>query len=253
MAAEPKNSREGYALKVRVKFEKTGVMRFVGHLDLMRYFQKAMRRAEIPIRYSEGFSPHQIMSFGAPLSLGMSGLGEYMDIELEENAGISSKEACDRLNAVMCPGMHILSFLEIPPDSKPAMSVMAQADFFVDFLHPVPGEKIQRAIAKLLEKNTLPITKKQKKKTKRHGRTEMVLEEKTMDIRPFLYQLEERNRGIFMHISQGSLNNVKPVWVLELLKEEGLKEAIDAGYTLYRTDLYTEEGKTLDAYGWEIT
>ena len=56
-----------------------------------------------------------------------------------------------------------------------------------------------------------------------------------------------------MHISQGSINNVKPVWVLELLKEEGLKEAIDAGYTLYRTDLYTEEGKTLDAYGWEIT
>lgn len=61
-------------------------MRFIGHLDLMRYFQKAMRRADIPIKYSEGFSPHQIMSFGAPLSMGVSGLGEYMDIELKDGS-----------------------------------------------------------------------------------------------------------------------------------------------------------------------
>ena len=66
-----KNLVEVFALKIRVKFEKTGVVRFIGHLDIMRYFQKAMRRCAMPIKYSEGFSPHQIMSFGAPLSLGM--------------------------------------------------------------------------------------------------------------------------------------------------------------------------------------
>ena len=54
-------------MKVRIKFSKQGPMKFIGHLDVMRFFQKVMRRAEVNIRYSEGFSPHQIMSFAAPL------------------------------------------------------------------------------------------------------------------------------------------------------------------------------------------
>ena len=55
-------------MKIRIKFSKQGAMKFIGHLDTMRYFQKAMRRADVDIRYSEGFSPHQIMSF-APIPL----------------------------------------------------------------------------------------------------------------------------------------------------------------------------------------
>ena len=52
-------------MKIRIKFAKTGVMKFVGHLDVMRYFQKAIRRAELPIAYSEGFSPHMLLSASA--------------------------------------------------------------------------------------------------------------------------------------------------------------------------------------------
>ena len=69
-------------MKIRIKFRKYGVMRFVGHLDIMRYFQKAMRRAKIDICYSEGFSPHQIMSFASPLGVGITSDGEYLDIEV---------------------------------------------------------------------------------------------------------------------------------------------------------------------------
>ena len=59
-------------MKIRIKFRKYGTMKFIGHLDVMRYFQKAIRRAEVNIRYSEGFSPHQIMSFAAPLGVGIT-------------------------------------------------------------------------------------------------------------------------------------------------------------------------------------
>lgn len=59
-------------MKIRIKFSKQGAMKFIGHLDTMRYFQKAMRRADVDIRYSEGFSPHQIMSFAAPLGVGLT-------------------------------------------------------------------------------------------------------------------------------------------------------------------------------------
>ena len=61
-------------MKIRIKFQKQGTVRFIGHLDVMRYFQKVMRRAEVDIRYSEGFSPHQIMSFASPLSVGLSAM-----------------------------------------------------------------------------------------------------------------------------------------------------------------------------------
>ncbi|MDR1765887.1 MAG: TIGR03936 family radical SAM-associated protein, partial [Lachnospiraceae bacterium] len=71
-------------VKIRVVFSKTGAMKYVGHLDFMRFFQKAMGRARIPVRYSGGFSPHQIMSFVAPLSVGVEGLREYFDAEIQE-------------------------------------------------------------------------------------------------------------------------------------------------------------------------
>ena len=69
-------------MKIRIKFRKWGVMKFIGHLDVMRYFQKAIRRADLNIRYSGGFSPHQIMSFAAPLGVGITSRSEYVDIEL---------------------------------------------------------------------------------------------------------------------------------------------------------------------------
>ncbi len=72
---------EGFALNIRVKFRKYGPMKFIGHLDMMRYFQKAIRRAGIDIAYSGGYSPHQIMSFAAPLGVGATSGGEYFDIE----------------------------------------------------------------------------------------------------------------------------------------------------------------------------
>lgn len=67
-------------IKVRIKFSKHSSMIFIGHLDIMRYFQKAMRRADIDIAYSAGFNPHQIMSFAAPLGVGLYSNGEYLDI-----------------------------------------------------------------------------------------------------------------------------------------------------------------------------
>ena len=86
-------------------------MKFIGHLDIMRYFQKAIRRAEIPIAFTSGYSPHMIMSFANPLGVGLTSDGEYFDIELTES--IASKEAVRRLNEQMVDGMEIVSFVQI--------------------------------------------------------------------------------------------------------------------------------------------
>ena len=65
-------------MKARIKFRKYGVMKFIGHLDVMRYFQKAMRRADIPIAFTKGFSPHMIMSFANPLGVGLTSDGNIL-------------------------------------------------------------------------------------------------------------------------------------------------------------------------------
>ena len=107
-------------LKVRVKFAKEGAMKFIGHLDIMRYFQKAIRRAGIPIAFSGGFSPHMIMSFAAPLGVGVTSSGEYFDMELTEE--MSSAEMTKRLNDTMAEGMKVISVRQIPDGKASARS-----------------------------------------------------------------------------------------------------------------------------------
>ena len=106
-------------------------MKFIGHLDIMRYFQKVMRRAEVDIRYSEGFSPHQIMSFAAPLGVGLTSNGEYVDIEVLSTD--SSAAMIKRMNEVMVENTKILSYRRLEDASKNAMSIVAAADYTLRF------------------------------------------------------------------------------------------------------------------------
>ena len=118
-------------MKIRIKFSKTGCVKFMGHLDVMHYFQKAMRRAKVDIKYSEGYSPHQIMSFASPLSLGHTTSGDYFDIEVHSTG--TSDEMIKRLNDVMVEGFEVLSYRKLPDDSKAAMSLVAACDYEVSF------------------------------------------------------------------------------------------------------------------------
>ena len=119
-------------MKVRIKFTKTGHMKFVGHLDTMRYFQKAIRRAGLPVAFSGGYSPHMIMSFAAPLGVGTTSLGEYFDMELTET--IPTDEITARLNEVMVEGVHVISARQVEEGKAgKAMSLVAAADYFVQF------------------------------------------------------------------------------------------------------------------------
>lgn len=121
-------------MKARIKFKKYGAMKFVGHLDVMRYFQKVCRRANIDNEYSKGFSPHQIMSFAAPLGVGLTSDAEYLDVQL-----LSADEPqvmMDRMNAAVTEGFSIIGYqplLEAEQNQKTvtAMSLVGAADYLV--------------------------------------------------------------------------------------------------------------------------
>ena len=175
-------------MKIRIKFRKSGVMKFIGHLDIMRYFQKAMRRADIDICYSEGFSPHQIMSFAAPLGVGITSDGEYLDIEVHESK--STKEAMADLNATMVEGVEITGYVKLPDNAKTAMSLVAAADYKLFFKegYEVPFTKTEARQAihdYFITPSEVLITKQTKKS------------EKIMDLK----QQEPRRHRSFTSIS----------------------------------------------------
>ena len=102
----------------RIRFAKYGVVKFIGHLDVMRYFQKAVRRSGLPIKYSQGFNPHQLMVFAQPLGVGVTSDGEYMDIETEDNDfegnPLNAERVREILGGALTEGFEIVSIREVP-------------------------------------------------------------------------------------------------------------------------------------------
>ena len=124
---QPKKIR----FKYRIKYTKGPELRFVSHLDIMRVFQRAVKRAKLPIEYSHGFNPHQIMSFANPLSLGMTSIGEYCDVEF--TTGVDTKEIKDRLNAVMNDGIDIVNVTKMAQDAGNAMASISACEYEIYF------------------------------------------------------------------------------------------------------------------------
>lgn len=191
-------------MKVRIKFIKHGPVKFIGHLDIMRYFQKAIRRAEIDIKYSEGFSPHQVMSFAAPLGVGLTSNGEYMDIEV--NSMTDTKTMMDQLNAVMVEGISVTDCHVLDERAKNAMSLVAAADYTLTFREgkePADLEGFFQGLSEFMKQSEILITKKTKKG------------EKEVDIKAGIYELSVDGERIFMKVSSGSADNLKPELVME--------------------------------------
>ncbi len=176
---------------VRVVFAKTGRSRFISHLDLMRTMTRVMRRAQIPLWYTEGFNRHPYLTFAAPLPLGQEGLHETMDLRLESEMSMS--ELVVRLNEAMPAEMEAVS--AAPAVKKPGE--LAAARYRVELCCP------RQPVAALLEQPEIPVEKRTKKKTM-----------KTVDIRPFFAdaRLEDIPEGVRMTVTLPcGQENVNPV------------------------------------------
>lgn len=221
-------------MKIRVRFSKQGQMKFIGHLDMVRYFQKVMRRGEIDVAYSEGFSPHQKMSFAAPLSVGVLSKGEYFDMEV--NSTLSTKEAIERINEQNVEGVKVLSYKLLTDNAKNAMAVMSAADYFV-----YTDIFTDDDITGFINQDSINVIKKTKKS------------EKEVDIKPLIYSIKKEDNGIFIKLAQGSAQNLKPELVVTAL--ENFTQKSDTSYIYERLDMYcTEDGKliSLDNIGSDI-
>ena len=232
-------------MRVRIKFSKHGAVKFIGHLDTMRYFQKAIRRSEIDIAYSGGFSPHQIMSFAAPLGVGQTSNGEYMDIEVNSYQG--SQDMLKKLNETMVEGIQVLNVVALPDTAGNAMASVAAAGYTIEWkegYQPLSGLKEQ--VAAFLEKENIFVTKQTKKS------------ELTLDIKPGIYELNAKEDRLYMLVDASSKGNIKPTLLLEALYDLAGEELNPLSIQITREDTYTDIGTTvpqfvpLDAVGKEF-
>lgn len=245
-------------MKVRIKFSKGGPLKFIGHLDVMRYFQKAIRRSRIPIAYSEGFNPHQIMSFAAPLSVGHTSQGEYLDIEVTSFSG--EEEMRERLQTVMVEGIDILQVQLLSRDAKNAMASVAAASYLVTFRPgtPLPDSWPEKLTA-FWGQEKIPVVKKTKK-----GEKEIDLKESIYDLhvsadfhrgvlspQDGLEFPEDGSAGIHMLLNASSGGNIKPSFVLEHFFASLDRELPPYALMVHRLELYRREEERLVPLIWE--
>lgn len=235
-------------MKLRIKYTKTGVLRFIGHLDIMRLFQKAIRRAKLNVSYSKGFSPHQVISFAAPMPLGMTSEGEYFDGEFD--LVTSTADMMQRLNDTLPEGIVVLDIVALPDDAKPSMSIVSASDYIIFRNEECEEDIISRLIEKIDDMNAMPVVEVMKKtKTK----------EELTNIKPVIYALHEYvkqspytevyDKAIYMMLASGSILNLKPELVIEALCKQAGITYNRYNYRVHRLETYMGERTSLQSLG----
>ena len=197
---------------VRLNFSKTGRAIYISHLDINRMMTRAVRRAKLPMWYTEGFNPHPYLTFALPLSLGQSSDCEYMDIRIEGD--ITDSEIMDRLNAALPEGIKILSVAEPVHDAKEIEKalyfvklVFTDSDVAKDF-----AEK-----AKNLSEGEELIAEKRGKK----GHRKVM---KQINLIDYIYDMKISSADNIVNIqcvlAAGSTNNLNPTLLVETLEKQ---------------------------------
>ena len=273
-------------MKVRIKFTKVGALRYVGHLDFMRTFQKIIKRSGVLAVFTRGFSPHMIMSFASPLGVGLESLGEYVDFEMAyrdpyeltkielqrmNQLNIENDELpavppeaviIDMLNSECPDGVRILSVKRIEEAKGKAMALVSASDNVVFFENDwliaggiLSEDTLSDLINRFMEQETIIIHKTTKKT------------ESDVDIRPQIFTLNLcektylpdhvrmsiENAGyskpVFMKLKTGSSANLKPETVISALCTFADIEYDPLALRILRLDLYGEDGKPLSETG----
>lgn len=262
-------------MRARIRFSKFGSMKFLGHLDVMRYFQKALRRTGLGVVYSEGFHPHQIMSFAQPLSLAMTSDGEYFDVEFTED--YPAKEVLSRLQSVMAEEFavtHVTRLDDYVPNTK-KVTCMALIQSAAYCVVPREGSTItEEHVRALAATQELMILRKTKTKEKEYNLSDGIrgawlikgdaaapeclrkgpseLSEEDLFGKGLLH-LPELPKGFAacFYVDAGSDQNVSAELLAKGLCQLAGEEFQLAHFYLHRMELYGEqEGKVIPI--WQI-
>lgn len=167
--------------RLRITFGRGDVLRYITHLDLMRAFERALKRAALPVAYSEGFTPHPQIALAAPLPVGATAEGELLDVFMEE--AISPEAVRARLAAQLPPGLSVNAVEEIPLTVPSLQSLVREWSWRVDFPAGTDASVLTARVDALLARDSIPWELRREKETKAY------------DLRPLLLELRAGTEG----------------------------------------------------------
>ncbi len=187
-------------MRARITFSKTGALRYVGHLDLNTIWERAARRAGLPLAYTQGFHPQPKMAFASALPLGFSSHCEVMDMRLNEEIDLTSLSA--RLQDAMPPGIGVLKVESVDEHLPPLQTQVLSAEYEATLTEAVDGPSLKRKIDEVMASSSLP--------RRRRG--------KDYDLRPLIENLELNSEGkIVMRLAARNGATGRPEEVLDTL------------------------------------
>jgi len=192
-------------MRIRLTFTKQGALRYIGHLDLHKLWERSLRRAGLPLSYSQGFHPQPRIQLASALPLGFSSRAELVDIWLDEDLDLQGLP--QRLQQHVPPGLGILQ-AEAVEERGPALQTQITAtEYEVTLLDPLDESDLNRRLTAVLEAEFLP--------RERRG--------KSYDLRPLIYELQrtepdaEGNPRLFMRLAAGPNNTGRPDEIMDQL------------------------------------
>lgn len=157
--------------RIRVWFKKGERVRYISHLDVLRYWERAIRRAELPLSYSQGFTPHPKLAFAGPLPLGFTAEADVMDVTLDER--VDPEDFRRRLAPQSSDDLALIAAAEVPLSNPPPQSVLLWADYRFDVAGLDPADAAS-AVAAFLAATEFPWTEERREKAKSYDLRGMV-------------------------------------------------------------------------------
>lgn len=227
-------------MRYLIKFTKEGTIKFISHLDLMKSLQRVILRSELDMEYSKGFHPHMALSIAQPLSVGVSSVGEYMDIVLKEP--MDEKEILERLNRNTLIGVKFLEAksIEVIPNVKKVPQAMAMVDesTYIIKIKYNDTKKVEEELENLLKASQWEITKTNKKG-----------EEKTVNIRPMIKEIKFWVKDDYLvlntRVSCGSREHLNTEFLVNYIKENTTNVNKDAFVDIHREEMYAYKNEKL--------
>ena len=233
-----------------LKFSKKGGIRFISHLDMLRVFQRAFRRAGIDISYSNGYNPHPRIGFAMPLSLGFESEAEYLEFRTDTDYGI--QQIGDMLNEKMPPGIEAISCRRIDNAGKKTAAAVLARESYTALYRGEDGSmraEVTDAIVPFLAQEHIVSVKYSKKKKK----------DVESDIRPNIYSLSsvsEKRLLFSMMLGAGNSGSLNPEIMMKELCRFCEVEYRDYEWLYTRTEMFFLDGKgrprPLDEFGGSL-
>jgi radical SAM-linked protein len=187
-------------MRVRITFSKTGALRYIGHLDLNTIWERAARRAGLPLAYTQGFHPQPKMTFASALPLGFSSRCEVMDMRFNQEIDLTSLPA--QLQDMMPSGIGIINVQSVNEHEPPLQTQIVSAEYEITLTESITGSELKRKMNEVMASRSLP--------RQRRG--------KSYDLRPLIEKIELISEDkILMRLAAREGATGRPEEVLDVL------------------------------------